>query len=287
MAKGYFPTLINQEEIRNKVDSLISSLANHVAAWTAARANKIDQIEQGVIELKKSVSDGKKMVAGAITEKGVGTVVDATFATMATNINRISTLKNETADANANADDLLSGKTAYAKGVKLNGTIPSKGAQVFIPKTYNQQIEAGQYLASAQVIAGSMNLISSNIRQGVDVFGVIGNMQDNTRLMYKDGSISNRGAVTVDGKIKAVLVEMQQNAYPPGFNETAERLYIVATVIPKMGYTWGSYWWVDTNINVNAKGQFTAQFSEDLTSVTIINNKSNLNYYISYRVLYG
>lgn len=42
-------------------------------------------------ELKKSVSDGKKMVADAITEKGVTTAADAVFATMATNIGKIVT----------------------------------------------------------------------------------------------------------------------------------------------------------------------------------------------------
>lgn len=41
-------------------------------------------------ELKKSVSDGKKEVATAITNKGVTTASDASFHTMATNIGRIS-----------------------------------------------------------------------------------------------------------------------------------------------------------------------------------------------------
>lgn len=40
-------------------------------------------------DLKKSVSDGKKLVANAITAKGVSTAADATFAVMAANIGKI------------------------------------------------------------------------------------------------------------------------------------------------------------------------------------------------------
>ena len=54
-------------------------------------------------ELKKSVSDGKKSVAEAITDKGIITATDAAFATMADNISQISTLATETADATATA----------------------------------------------------------------------------------------------------------------------------------------------------------------------------------------
>lgn len=39
----------------------------------------------------KSVSDGKKLVANAITAKGVTTATDASFATMAANIGAIKT----------------------------------------------------------------------------------------------------------------------------------------------------------------------------------------------------
>ena len=43
-------------------------------------------------EIKKSASDGKALVAGAITDKGIETAADATFETMANNINSIITL---------------------------------------------------------------------------------------------------------------------------------------------------------------------------------------------------
>lgn len=48
-----------------------------------------DEFEDDISELKKSVSDGKTLVADAITQKGVATASDDTFATMAENIGYI------------------------------------------------------------------------------------------------------------------------------------------------------------------------------------------------------
>lgn len=58
--------------------------------------NSINPVQNKVItkeitELKKSVSDGKILVAAAITEKGVATESADSFATMAENISKIQT----------------------------------------------------------------------------------------------------------------------------------------------------------------------------------------------------
>ena len=46
-------------------------------------------VQRELTEVKKSVSDGKTLVANAITEKGVETAADATFAVMAANVRAI------------------------------------------------------------------------------------------------------------------------------------------------------------------------------------------------------
>lgn len=82
--------------------------------------DKADKSE--VEELKKSVSDGKKLVANAVTAKGVITATDAAFATIATNIESIE-VGVDTTDATATAEQLLNGTTAYGKNGKLLGTM--------------------------------------------------------------------------------------------------------------------------------------------------------------------
>ena len=51
----------------------------------------IDGIYSNMDALKKSVADGKKSVASAISAKGVSTATDASFAVMAGNINNMAT----------------------------------------------------------------------------------------------------------------------------------------------------------------------------------------------------
>lgn len=88
-----------------------------------------------------------------------------------------------TADADAGAADLLSGRTAYVNGEKVTGSIPSKAAATYTPAAADQTIEAGQYLSGAQTVRGDANLKAENIKQGASIFGVAGAL----KLLYAGG----------------------------------------------------------------------------------------------------
>ena len=68
------------------------------------------------------VSDGKALIASAITDMNQTTSSDATFQTMADNIRNISD------DANAATSQVLSGYTFYQGGSKKTGTMTNRGA---------------------------------------------------------------------------------------------------------------------------------------------------------------
>lgn len=77
----------------------------------------------------------------------------------------------DTSDATAYNSEILFGKTAYARGTKLTGTILSQPAQTITPTIAAQTIPAGWYLSGTQTVEGVVctNLIPENIADGVTV----------------------------------------------------------------------------------------------------------------------
>ena len=52
--------------------------------------------------------------------------------------------------------------------------LSTKAAATITPTTSDQTIAAGQYLLGAQTIEGDANLVASNIKSGISIFGVAG-----------------------------------------------------------------------------------------------------------------
>ena len=123
----------------------------------------------------QSASDGKGKIKTAITgiDPTVTIPTDATFAQLATAIGQIKTGV-DTGDATATAVQILAGMTAYVKGAKVTGTIPSKTAATYTPRPTDQAIAAEQYLSGVQTIKGDTNLNPNNIRAGTSIFGIAG-----------------------------------------------------------------------------------------------------------------
>ena len=104
----------------------------------------------------------------------------------------------QTADANATAADILSGKTAWVNGTKISGSIGTKASTTIIPGTSDQTIASGVYLAGAQTIKGDSNLTADNIKSGTSIFGVTGTYGGSTpNLQSKSVTYTSNGTATI------------------------------------------------------------------------------------------
>ena len=87
----------------------------------------------------------------------------------------------DTSDANATADEILSGKTAYKNGSKLTGSMTNRGAVTgtISTKAGEYTVPQGYHDGSGKVSIDSTEqtkIIAENIRQGVTLLGVAGSM---------------------------------------------------------------------------------------------------------------
>lgn len=135
--------------------------------------------------------------------------------------------------ATATASQILSGKTAYVNGNKITGTIPSKGAQTYTPKTTNQTIGAGQYLSGAQTILGDPNLVPANIVKGKTIFGVAGSfVMPQSPLYCLQSGVSSLGSYRQIGSVPYVQPVISSSFPDAIWLKTSETVAFVAFTNP-------------------------------------------------------
>ena len=85
----------------------------------------INEVNTELAEVKQSVSNGKSLIASAITDKGIETLSDATFQTMADNIRLIQTSNNVPPWAEV-YDIWVSGRSLSAQGMYTSAVANGK-----------------------------------------------------------------------------------------------------------------------------------------------------------------
>ena len=98
-------------------------------------------------------------------------------------------------DATAQVAELLTGKTAYARGAKLTGTMPNNGGVTGTISTVAGQytIAQGYHDGSGKVSIDSTEqakIIPSNIKQGVEILGVTGTLEPSGSVTAQTKSVT-------------------------------------------------------------------------------------------------
>lgn len=131
------------------------SYVKNTDSWTAWVCDYTD--------LKKSVSDGKSLIASAITENGVTTAADATFAVMASNL---SNIRKPIRNGSSQATDIGTG-TGGLYMVFPYGYYPSE--------THFQNAGTSEVYAPYTSVASVLGITADKIVEGNTISGVTGN----------------------------------------------------------------------------------------------------------------
>lgn len=115
-----------------------------------------------------------------------------------------------TSDATATSDKILKDETAYVKGQKVTGTIPSQQGSTVTPGTITTTaVAAGTYVAGDVKVAGDTNLVSRNIKSGSTIFGVAGNQYvvdtEDTGVVSSDSIIDGVSVYAHGAKITGTM----------------------------------------------------------------------------------
>lgn len=102
-------------------------------------------------------------------------------------------------DATVGIAEILDGKTAYAAGKKLTGTMPNNGAValtidtvsgvVKIPQGYHDGSGTVQILSAEQA-----KLIAANIKQGITILGVTGTLEPSSSIKVTTKTVTPKAS---------------------------------------------------------------------------------------------
>ncbi len=170
----------------------LNDAVNSTSTTQAATPNAVKKAYDEALAGKQAGIDRKAEVVAALNSIGVAASTSESWAQL---IPKMAAIIRAT--GNATAADVLTGKLFSNAGANgLTGTMPNRGAGGTVTPGTTNQTKAAGYYSSAITILGDLDLVSSNIRSGTNVFNVLGTLIPGKRFV--EGSVTpTSGAVSI------------------------------------------------------------------------------------------
>lgn len=155
---------------------LRSTLQKRRTNMPNSNVNKVIYGGRTLIDLTGDTVSPDKLLTGVTAHDKSGAAIEGTC-----------TRDVDSTDATVSEAEILLGKTAYARGAKLTGTMPNKGAiaEKITTKAQAVTVPQGYHDGSGKVSIDSVEqskLVGNNIRQGVTILGVDGTLEPSSEV---------------------------------------------------------------------------------------------------------